>query len=108
MFVRNPHPVDLVRSVLGEATLKRFDGLYAPGELKMTELNMTELALRHSRYVNGVAQRHGDVTRKMFDGYDVRAITNGVHAATWTSRRCKSSSIGMCRVGARTIKAFAT
>ena len=46
---------------------------------------MTELALRHSRYVNGVAWRHGDVTRDMFDGYDVQAITNGVHAATWTS-----------------------
>ena len=73
-------PVDLVRSVLGEATWKRLEGLYAP-----SELNMTELALRHSRYVNGVARRHGDVTREMFDGYDVRAITNGVHAATWTS-----------------------
>ena len=73
-------PVDLVRSVLGEATWKRLEGLYA-----MTELNMTELALRHSRYVNGVARRHGDVTRDMFDGYDVQAITNGVHAATWTS-----------------------
>lgn len=73
-------PVDLVRSVLGEATWKRLEGLYA-----MTELNMTELALGHSRYVNGVTRRHGDVTREMFDGYDVRAITNGVHAATWTS-----------------------
>ncbi len=73
-------PLDLVRSVLGEVTWKRLEGLYA-----MTELNMTELALRHSRYVNGVARRHGDVTREMFDGYDVQAITNGVHAATWTS-----------------------
>ena len=73
-------PLELVRSVLGEATWKRLEGLYA-----MTELNMTELALRHSRYVNGVARRHGDVAREMFDGYDVQAITNGVHAATWTS-----------------------
>jgi starch phosphorylase len=46
---------------------------------------MTELALRHSRYVNGVARRHGEVTRNMFNGYSVEAITNGVHAATWTS-----------------------
>ncbi len=83
-------PVALVRSVLGDATWKRLEGLYEPGEfnmaeLNMAELNMTELALRHSRYVNSVARRHGDITRNMFDGYDVRAITNGVHAATWTS-----------------------
>ena len=39
----------------------------------------------HSRFVNGVARRHGEVTRGMFGGFDVWAITNGVHAATWAS-----------------------
>lgn len=48
-------------------------------------LNMTYLALNLSRYVNGVAKKHGEVSRLMFAGYEVDAITNGVHAATWTS-----------------------
>ena len=26
--------------------------------------------------------RHGEVSRDMFPGYPIRAITNGVHAAT--------------------------
>ncbi|MCO6438373.1 MAG: alpha-glucan family phosphorylase [Phycisphaerae bacterium] len=48
-------------------------------------LNMTYLALNLSRYVNGVAKRHADVSRHMFAGYEIDAITNGVHAATWTA-----------------------
>ncbi|MBV8116125.1 MAG: alpha-glucan family phosphorylase [Silvibacterium sp.] len=48
-------------------------------------LNMTYLALRFSRFVNGVAMQHGIVSREMFPEYDIEAITNGVHAATWTS-----------------------
>jgi starch phosphorylase len=48
-------------------------------------LNMTFLALRFSRYVNGVAMHHGDVSQDMFPRYPIRAITNGVHATTWTS-----------------------
>jgi starch phosphorylase len=48
-------------------------------------LNMTFLALRFSGYVNGVAMRHGEVSRGMFPTYQISAITNGVHAITWTS-----------------------
>jgi len=48
---------------------------------------MTYLALHGSRYVNGVAMQHGEVSRSMFPRYPIRAITNGVHAATWASRR---------------------
>jgi starch phosphorylase len=48
-------------------------------------LNMTYLGLNMSRYVNGVAKRHGEVSRLMFRGYHIDAITNGVHAATWAS-----------------------
>jgi starch phosphorylase len=36
--------------------------------------------------VNGVAPRHAETTRRMFPGYDIRAIGNGVHPATWTDR----------------------
>jgi starch phosphorylase len=48
-------------------------------------LNMTFLALRFSRYVNGVAMKHGEVSRGMFPRYPIAAITNGVHAMTWTA-----------------------
>jgi starch phosphorylase len=48
-------------------------------------LNMTHLALRASRFTNAVAMKHGEVSRAMFPDANVHAITNGVHAATWTS-----------------------
>jgi len=48
-------------------------------------LNMTYLALNLSHYVNGVAKKHGEVSRLMFGEYVIDAITNGVHAATWVS-----------------------
>jgi starch phosphorylase len=35
--------------------------------------------------VNGVAKKHGEVSRLMFAEYAIDAITNGVHAATWTA-----------------------
>ena len=46
-------------------------------------LNMTRLALNLSEHVNGVARRHAEVSRRMFPGYRVHAITNGVHPWTW-------------------------
>jgi starch phosphorylase len=70
-------------------TAARVFGRRTPG--KVTEssdtpgptLNLTYLALNLSRYVNGVAKKHGEISRRMFEGYAVDAITNGVHAATW-------------------------
>jgi glycogen phosphorylase len=49
------------------------------------ELNMTRLALSLSDFVNGVAKRHAEVSARMYPGYQVRAITNGVHPYTWTA-----------------------
>jgi len=48
-------------------------------------LNLTYLALNLSHYHNGVARQHGEVSQLMFPRYTIDAITNGVHAATWTS-----------------------
>jgi glycogen phosphorylase len=48
-------------------------------------LNLTYVALRFSRFVNGVAMQHGKVSRQMFPDYTIDAITNGVHAGTWTA-----------------------
>src|SRR3989449_6025658 len=47
-------------------------------------VNMTELALSLSTYVNGVAKQHGETSRQMFPEVPIEAITNGVHAGTWT------------------------
>ena len=58
------------------ATLKHLAGA--------ERLNMTRLALNLSEYVNGVAKRHAEVSRDMFPGYRVHAVTNGVHPFTWT------------------------
>ena len=48
-------------------------------------LNMTLLALRFSRYANGVAMQHAKVSRAMFPSFKINSITNGVHAPTWIS-----------------------
>ena len=53
-------------------------------------LNLTRLALNLSEYVNGVAQRHAEVSRRMFPGYRVHAVTNGVHPHTWTAPPLRS------------------
>jgi starch phosphorylase len=74
-------PLDVVQNVLGTEPTTALDQIGAgPGGV----LNMTHLALHASRYINGVAMRHGEVSRTMFPNYPIRAITNGVHAATWT------------------------
>ncbi len=73
-------PYDLVERVLGAPlpieVLKRLGG--------PEELNLTLLALNLSRFVNGVAKKHGEVSRALFPGYEISAITNGVHSFTWT------------------------
>jgi starch phosphorylase len=75
-------PLALARKVLGERDdFFGLEGVLYDGNT----LNMTYLALRLSRYINGVAQKHGEVSRLMFAGYTIDAITNGVHAATWVS-----------------------
>jgi starch phosphorylase len=48
-------------------------------------LNMTLLALRFSRYANGVALMHGKVSQAMFPEFHIEEVTNGVHAPTWIS-----------------------
>ncbi len=72
---------ELVHRVLGDivdpATLRQLAG--------EDSLNMTRLALNLSEYVNGVAKRHAEVSRHMFPGYRVQAVTNGVHPFQWTA-----------------------
>lgn len=78
---------ELVREVLGDA---RYEALLRFDCIQEGRLNMTVLALHFSRYINGVAMRHGEVSRDMFPHFPIHAITNGVHAATWTSPQFQS------------------
>ena len=84
------HRQDLSDLMDADMVVRVFGRHDPPGETKSSSaspaiLNMTYLGLNMSRYVNGVAKKHGEVSRLMFRGYHIDAITNGVHAATWTS-----------------------
>ena len=68
--------------ILGGDRTARLEGL---GCFRDGMLNMTLLALRFSRYANGVAMQHGKVSREMFPECEIDSITNGVHAPTWVS-----------------------
>lgn len=74
-------PIELVESVLGRHEVFNMTDICRNNG----HLNMTHLALNLSRYVNGVAKKHGEVSREMFPHHPVESITNGVHAPTWTS-----------------------
>lgn len=53
--------------------------------IKQEQILLTDICLDYSKYTNGVAQRHGEVSRKMFPGHTIDHITNGVHTRTWLS-----------------------
>jgi starch phosphorylase len=74
--------LDQMTQVLGH---ERSSAIERFGCLHNDLLNMSYLALRFSRYVNGVSMLHGQVSQQLFPEYPVHSITNGVHAATWLS-----------------------
>ncbi len=75
-------PKDIVKRALGpHEVFTEMKDLFCYEHL----LNMTHVALNLSHYVNGVAKKHGEVSREMFAGYMIDDITNGVHAVTWMS-----------------------
>ncbi len=75
-------PLDLATRTLGADRVRMFLDMECCTD---GTLNMTYLALRCSRYISGVAMRHGELSQSMFPNYPVHSITNGVHAATWTA-----------------------
>jgi starch phosphorylase len=75
-------PWDMVREALGPdraQTLRTIQCCTAAG------LDMTHLAMRHSKFINAVAQRHKETALDLFPKHDIESITNGVHPVTWTS-----------------------
>jgi glycogen phosphorylase len=76
-------PYDLLSEILEtevpQETLQKYGG--------QDKFNMTLLALNLSKYTNGVTEAHMEYSRKLFPGYHIQEITNGVHSYTWTCPR---------------------
>ena len=75
-------PSELVNRSWGADWLAALEAMHC---MPNGQLNMTFLALQLSRYINGVAMRHGEISRTMFPRHPIDSITNGVHALTWTA-----------------------
>lgn len=79
-------PYELAQKIAGEIVplwlLKKLagDGM----------LNMTLLGFNLSEFINGVSKKHEEVSEKMFPGYEIHAITNGIHSYTWVSEPFKN------------------
>ncbi len=103
-------PEDLVRRYFGHAD--RWSGVpwerfMALGEAvdKPGQFNMTGLAVRFAARVNGVSERHAEVSRPLLQRFapqlmasevPVHSVTNGVHLGLWT-RPATRDALGASR-----------
>jgi starch phosphorylase len=62
------------------------DALLGLGAAPGPGFNLTALALRLSARANGVSELHARISREMWPGHPIEAITNGVHVPTWLGR----------------------
>ncbi|MBU1975530.1 MAG: alpha-glucan family phosphorylase [Nanoarchaeota archaeon] len=76
---RDNFPLDVVKN-----TLPDFPDEHEASIVQDGKLSMIQLALYFSEYINGVAEKHGEISRGMFPEYPIDSITNGVHSVTWT------------------------
>jgi starch phosphorylase len=79
-----------------ETTREKFFQIGYHPDANHGRFHMTAAAFRLSSKVNGVARKHGEVTRRMWQGLwpesslesvPVTHVTNGVHLATWMSNQ---------------------
>lgn len=70
---------DMLKQVLHPIYLEHLEGIIGQGH----PLNLTDLSLKLSRFVNGVSKMHAQVARKMLDDSEIAAITNGIHLPSW-------------------------
>jgi len=87
-------PVEAGHDKFSYELYEKVFGNYFPEKILKTlagekNVNMTLLGFNLSKYVNGVAKKHGQVSQSMFPGYQINAITNGVHSYTWTCESFK-------------------
>jgi glycogen phosphorylase len=74
-------PLDMVKKALSSDLPFKMADIF----IRDNEINMTLIALNLSKYINGVAKKHGEVTREMFPHYSINSITNGIHLLTWAA-----------------------
>lgn len=72
-----------------ENALQNYYPIRSLNQFQDDTFNLTHLALHFSEHVNGVAKKHQEVSEKMFPGYQIDSITNGIHSTTWTSEPFK-------------------
>lgn len=75
-------PLALVEQVLGSDHVRLLSRLPV---IEDSALNLTHLALFFSHSANAVSMKHAEVSARMFPGYRVGAITNGVHTRSWSA-----------------------
>ena len=75
---------DLAGKTMGGEMAGRLKKMLSPDGISMTELGM-----KYCSFVNGVSEKHAQVSRKMFGKDDIHAITNGIHHGTWTGQEMK-------------------
>lgn len=74
-------PLEQVRAAVGPHPIFDRPDLCTQGGMFHT----TRFLINLCGKVNGVARRHGEVTRTMFPGATITHVTNGVHTATWVA-----------------------
>lgn len=72
----------MVNEILGSRPEFEAQGSIWSGDV----CNMTYLGFNMSSYINGVARKHGEVSRELFGNYCIDSITNGVHIGTFVSK----------------------
>ena len=61
--------------------------LEIPAELwEEDKINFTTVCVFASKFSNGVAKRHMEVTQEMYPQYKIDYVTNGIHHITWASK----------------------
>ncbi|MEZ6319011.1 MAG: alpha-glucan family phosphorylase [Phycisphaerales bacterium] len=75
------YPVARMKAIIGDHPIFKHPDLWGGGRT----FHASKFCLNLTRYANGVAKRHGEVSREMFPGYPIDHVTNGVHLPTWAS-----------------------
>ncbi len=68
---------------------KRYLELISEKSWQNDELNFTEFCIQNSKFTNGVAKKHMQVTKKQYPKYNIGYVTNGTHHTYWTSKKMK-------------------
>jgi glycogen phosphorylase len=72
--------------IIKEYLDKKYFEHISPEVLEENKLDFTKLCLFASKFSNGVAYRHKQITSLMYPEFRIDYITNGVHHPTWVAK----------------------